>query len=123
MHIHSKSEEKEKFSFEHITCKTRDYPLMLTYFDLSCVSSDPGRFIGQPGCQARSPTSSAAGHRHVSQLEPPLLQEEKDDSKNGDEDGDLEMKTGRKFSTLYRKSDLCIPRNEPVRPRSQFLHS
>jgi hypothetical protein len=26
-------------------------------------------------------------------------------------------------STLYRKSDLCIPRNETVRPRSQFLHS
>jgi hypothetical protein len=25
--------------------------------------------------------------------------------------------------TLYRKSDLCIPRNETARPRSQFLHS
>jgi hypothetical protein len=24
---------------------------------------------------------------------------------------------------LYRKSDLCIPRNETARPRSQFLHS
>jgi hypothetical protein len=24
---------------------------------------------------------------------------------------------------LYRKSDLCIPRNEIVGPRSQFLHS
>ncbi len=25
--------------------------------------------------------------------------------------------------TLYRKSNLCIPSNEPARPRSQFLHS
>jgi hypothetical protein len=25
--------------------------------------------------------------------------------------------------TLYRKSDLCIPRNETARPRFQFLHS
>ncbi len=25
--------------------------------------------------------------------------------------------------TLYRKSDLCIPRNETARPHSQFLHS
>jgi hypothetical protein len=24
--------------------------------------------------------------------------------------------------TLYRKSDLCIPRNETARPHSQFLH-
>ncbi len=24
---------------------------------------------------------------------------------------------------MYRKSDLCIPRNETVLPRSQFLHS
>ncbi len=27
------------------------------------------------------------------------------------------------WSYLYRKSDLCIPINETVRPRSQFLHS
>jgi hypothetical protein len=27
------------------------------------------------------------------------------------------------FHTLYRKSYLCIPRNESARPRSQFLHS
>jgi hypothetical protein len=26
-------------------------------------------------------------------------------------------------STLYRKSDLCIPRHKPARPRYQFLHS
>jgi hypothetical protein len=25
--------------------------------------------------------------------------------------------------TLYRKIDLCIPRNHTMRPRSQFLHS
>jgi hypothetical protein len=25
--------------------------------------------------------------------------------------------------TLYRKSDLCIPRNETARPRSLLLHS
>jgi hypothetical protein len=25
--------------------------------------------------------------------------------------------------TLYRKTDLCIPRNQTMRPRSQFLHS
>jgi hypothetical protein len=25
--------------------------------------------------------------------------------------------------TLYRTSDLCIPRNETAQPRSQFLHS
>jgi hypothetical protein len=25
--------------------------------------------------------------------------------------------------TLYRKSDLCIPRNDTARPRFQFLHS
>jgi hypothetical protein len=51
LHILSKSEEKEKFSFHHI--KRRDYLLMLTYFYLSRVSSDPGRFIGQPGCPER----------------------------------------------------------------------
>jgi hypothetical protein len=34
---------------------------------------------------AGSLSSSAAGHRHV-WLEPPLLQEEEDNSKNGDED-------------------------------------
>jgi hypothetical protein len=27
------------------------------------------------------------------------------------------------WGTLYRKSDLCIPRNETARPRSQFLYS
>ncbi len=27
------------------------------------------------------------------------------------------------ITTLYRKSDLCIPRNETARPRFQFLHS
>ncbi len=27
------------------------------------------------------------------------------------------------FPTLYRKSDLCIPRHETVQHRSQFLHS
>ncbi len=26
-------------------------------------------------------------------------------------------------SALYRKYDLCIPRNETARPQSQFLHS
>jgi hypothetical protein len=26
------------------------------------------------------------------------------------------------YHALYRKSDLCIPRNETTRPRSQFLH-
>jgi hypothetical protein len=37
-------------------------------------------------------------------------QEEEDDSKNGDEDGEIELKTGRRrFSTLYRKSDLAFP--------------
>ncbi len=25
-------------------------------------------------------------------------------------------------STMYRKSDLCIPRNETAQPRSQFLY-
>ncbi len=28
-----------------------------------------------------------------------------------------------RYHALYRKSDLCIPRNETARPRSQFLHS
>jgi hypothetical protein len=28
-----------------------------------------------------------------------------------------------KASTLYRKSDLFVPRNETTRPPSQFLHS
>ncbi len=64
---------------------------MLTYLYLSCVSSDPGRFIGQPGCLERwqvARSTSATGHRHVSQLEPSLLQEGEDDSKNGDEDSE-----------------------------------
>jgi hypothetical protein len=26
-------------------------------------------------------------------------------------------------STLYRNSDICIPRNETARPHSHFLHS
>ncbi len=29
----------------------------------------------------------------------------------------------KSISTLYRKSDLYIPKNETARPRSQFLHS
>jgi hypothetical protein len=27
------------------------------------------------------------------------------------------------LNALYRKSDLCIPKNETARPCSQFLHS
>jgi hypothetical protein len=46
--------------------------------------------------------------------------------KNGNGEGgkvDVPAHVGISLPALYRKSYLCIPRNETVRPRSHFLHS
>jgi hypothetical protein len=86
---------------------------MLTYFYLSRVSSDPGRFTGQPGCQKGGKWQDLLlllGVAMRSRLEPPLVQEGEDDSKNGDKDGEDENE-GRKKKIVHTV------------PKIRFMHS
>jgi hypothetical protein len=35
---------------------------------------------------------------------------------------DMGLAFANRYAALYRKSDLCIPRNETARPPSSFIH-
>ena len=80
-------------------------------FGYSTLTHGPTVLLGDAVCRHLGFAEGAVRVFHVETLAEPLPDHLK------------ERIQARSPSALYRKSDLCIPRNKIVRPCSQFLHS